>query len=329
MPNEFDIIATYFAPLASQNKASLGLLDDAAILDIPAESSLVITKDAITEGTHFFATDPVELLGRKLLRTNLSDLAAMGASPLGYLLALILPSTTPPDWFLQFTKGLKEDQDLFQIPLLGGDTVSHQGPLTLSITALGLVPKSKAITRSLAKPGDAIMVSGTIGDSMLGLMLLQKHLEITALLDKERDFLISRYHLPQPRTMLGQYLCGVASSAIDISDGLIQDLKHILSNSSIGAEINLDLIPYSEPAKSLISTNPSLSSRMITGGDDYELCFTIDETKLMLLQERLKHEETPITRIGTITTNKELKLFSHGKRVDTPVMNGYQHFRPT
>ncbi|MDF2781719.1 MAG: thiL, partial [Geminicoccaceae bacterium] len=264
---EFAFIAERLRPLAAGSPGALDLADDAALLDPPAGSELVLTKDAMVAGVHFLPDDPPGDIARKLLRVNLSDLAAMGAAPLGYLLALIRPKATAEDWLAEFCRGLAEDQATFGIGLLGGDTVSTPGPLALSLTALGHVPRGAALRRGGAKPGDDIWASGTLGDAALGLKVLQGELEAAPAVGAQ---LVERYRLPQPRLALGQTLRGLASAALDVSDGLLADLGHILETSAVGAEIHAAALPLSPAARAL----PGVREAALAGGDDYELLFT-------------------------------------------------------
>ncbi len=241
--DEFDLIEKYFKPLARGFPGSLNLTDDAAVFSIPAGCELVVTTDAISEGVHFIGDEAPELIARKLLRVNLSDLAAMGATPLCYFLAGMLPKTTEAHWVKRFAEGLAEDQKQFRINIAGGDTISTHGALSLSVTALGTVPKGKALRRSGAKPGDIIYVSGTLGDSALGLSC---HCEQSSACKTQDPFLINRYLLPEPRIALGQKLIGIANACMDISDGLVQDLGHICKASGVGATIHRDKLPLSE-----------------------------------------------------------------------------------
>jgi thiamine-monophosphate kinase len=316
--DEFTLIRTYFAPLAAGFRGSLNLTDDAAVLDIPAGNQLIATTDTIVEGVHFIGSEDPSMIAKKLLRVNLSDLAAMGATPYAYLLAGTLPKKVNVNWVKKFAKGLSEDQKLFGIALAGGDTTASFGPLTLTITALGLIPKCKALRRNGAKAGDDIYVSGTIGDSALGLLCLKKKLP--------RDrYLQLRYLLPQPRVALGEKLRGVANACIDISDGLMQDLGHICHTSKTCARLDRPMIPLSPPARKLIEKKSALWNAILSGGDDYELLFTAPKDKASAVAAISRNLKIPTTRIGSITTGKNIVVEDGGKIV-TPAKTGYKHF---
>src|ERR1700757_628253 len=233
--DEFERIRRFFAPLAGPG--GLRLLDDAALVGCRAGRNLVITADAIVAGVHYLPNDPPELVARKLLRVNLSDLAAMGARPLHYVLTTALPAELGPEWLARFAEGLGEDQRRYGIDLLGGDSVGTRGPAVLSLTAIGEVPAGQEIRRSGAQPGDLVWVSGTIGDAFLGLNLLRG--EYPELAPEHRAFLVRRFRLPEPRMELGSRLSGIAHAMIDISDGLLADLGHICETSQVAAVVEL------------------------------------------------------------------------------------------
>jgi thiamine-monophosphate kinase len=299
--NEFELIAHYFAPLAEGAPGAQGLLNDAAVFDSSAGDSLVVTLDAMVEGVHFLPEDPPELIGRKLLRVNLSDLAAMGALPRGYLLAAAFPKDIDEAWIGAFTAGLAEDQEAFGVMLYGGDTVSTPGPLTLSLTAFGEVPKGQALSRATARAGDDVYVSGTIGDGALGLDALRGGL--SALSEVERAALAVRYRLPEPRLALGRRLAesGLATAAIDVSDGLMADLGHIAAVSRVAAEIVAETVPLSQAGRAALASDPALLSALLTGGDDYELLFTAQPERAGDLAELARQLDLPLTRIGHVT----------------------------
>lgn len=317
---EFDLIATYFTPLAKGFPGSLHLNDDAALLSPPPGCELVVTTDAMGQGVHFIGTETPQHIAQKLLRTNLSDLAAMGATPLAYTLVLHLPRDTTEAWIQAFASGLRLDQVAYGIHLIGGDTVMTHGPLACSITAFGAAPKGQALKRSHAKPGDTIYVSGTLGDSALGLYLLQQPGE------PQDAFLANRYELPQPRTMLGAHLLGIANACMDISDGLLQDLGHICAASGIGAAIYQAQLPLSTAAKAVLTRHPELLSKIYADGDDYELLFTAPADRHSSIQDLSGSLSLAITAIGSITEGNEVVLYDDsGKAIATP-SKGFQHF---
>jgi thiamine-monophosphate kinase len=266
--SEDEIIARVFAPIAGA--AALGLKDDAALL-APEKAPLVVTTDMIVAGVHFFADDAPGLIAKKALRVNLSDLAAKGAEPAGFLLGLALPGDWTNDWLEAFAAGLAEDARAYGAPLIGGDTGATPGPLTISITALGRAPRF--VPRSGARPGDAIFVSGPIGDAALGLAVRRDPALARRLSEEARDHLIGRYLLPQPRLDLAPWLAANASAAMDISDGLAGDLAKLCRASSVSAVINLPDVPLSDAAREAILIDPALFETAITGGDDYEILF--------------------------------------------------------
>ena len=310
--DEFSFIARLLSPLATEPGA-FGLTDDAAALQVPAGHELIVTKDALVQGVHFIGDEPPADIARKALRVNLSDIAAMGAKPYGYMLALMLPKSIDEAWLSAFAAGLKADQaELFGITLIGGDTTSTTGPFSLSVTMFGLVPTGKALRRSGAKPGDAIYVSGTIGDAAIGLIIAR---DITCNLKAEtRAALCERYRLPQPRTALGQQLQGLATACMDISDGLMQDLSHICAASHVGAMIEWDRVPLSPAAT---ESKFAIPATVLAGGDDYELLFTAPANAKPL---------PGTTRIGTITDGTDVVVLdAQGEEIKLPY-KGYKHF---
>jgi thiamine-monophosphate kinase len=316
---EFAFIAERLRPLAAGTPGALALQDDAALLEPPAGAELVLTKDAMVAGVHFLPDDPPGDVARKLLRVNLSDLAAMGAAPLGYLLALARSQATSETWLAGFCQGLAEDQAEFEIGLLGGDTVATPGPLTLSLTAIGQVPKGTALLRSGARPGDEVWVSGTLGDAALGLEVLQGELELPA---AARAQLIGRYRLPEPRLALGQALRGIAHAAIDVSDGLLADLGHILETSSVGANLQAAALPLSAAARDL----PGAREAALAGGDDYELLFTAPPRRRAAIAALSRQLDLPLTRIGEIRAGTGLRVLDAAGQEIQVERAGWQHF---
>jgi thiamine-monophosphate kinase len=291
LPPEFALIARHFLPLAGPG--ALGLGDDAALLDPPPGRQIVIAADAMVAGVHFLPDDPPETIGRKLLRCNLSDLAAMGAAPLAYLLTASLPRDIAPDWLERFSAGLAADQAEFGLQVLGGDTTSTPGPVTLSLTILGQVVPGQALRRVGATPGQDIWVSGSIGDGTLGLAVLLGELPADA-----EGFLAGRYRLPRPRLGLGQALLGLATAAMDVSDGLVQDLGHLCRAAGCAAEIRAADVPLSPAAAALLAADSKLMTRILTGGDDYELLFAAPPEAAPEIGARAAAQGVTATRIG-------------------------------
>lgn len=319
---EFERIARFFAPLAGPG--ALGLVDDVALIDGPRGEQYVLTTDTIIEGIDYFADDPPFAVAQKLLRVNLSDLAAKGAAPFGYLLTVALPKTRGQSWLEGFAAGLAADQKAFGIVLLGGDSSATPGPPTLSATLIGRIAKGKAILRGGAREGDLVYVSGTFGDSALGLALRKG--EIGGLGGADRDYLLDRYRMPQPRLALGQKLVGIASAMIDVSDGLLADLGHLCDASSLGAEIRRPSIPASAAARAAIEANPRFNVAITGGGDDYELLFTAPPQAAGDVGAAMRVVGVAVTCIGKMVVGKGVKLLNRaGRRVEVG-STGYAHF---
>lgn len=322
MTNEFTLIQHYLQPLAS-NTGAYRLQNDAAVFSTPEGFDTVVTCDALTENVHFLPNTPSSLLAKKLLRVNLSDMAAMGGIPRYYLIAAVLPDSTGDDWWKDFCQSLQEEQTMFSVSLLGGDTVSHTGPLSLSLTLLGEAPQGEALRRDTAQVGDTIYVSGTIGDAALGLQLLQNTLSANP---EDAAFLTDRYHLPQPRLALGQALAHTVTCAMDISDGLVGDLQHICTASGIGATVYADRIPLSGAVSSLLQQNASLLETILTGGDDYELLFTAPPGMESAIAALSQKTNTPITAIGTIEAAPGVRASDAEGNPLTLQRTGFRHF---
>ena len=319
---EFERIRRFFAPLAGPG--GLGLVDDAALLDCTPGRRLVITADAIVAGVHYLPDDPPDLVARKLLRVNLSDLAAMGARPLHYVLTTALPAELGPEWLAGFAQGLAEDQRRYGIDLLGGDSVGTRGPAVLSLTAIGDVAAGQEIRRSGAQPGDLVWVSGTIGDASLGLDLLRG--AYPDLAPEPRDYLVRRFRLPEPRTELGPRLSGIAGAMIDVSDGLLADLAHICETSRVAAFVELDLLPLSPAARAITKGDPAIRARLAAAGDDYELLFAAPADAAETIATLSLRLGVPVTRIGRIDVGTGVRLLNADGHQIPLEATGYRHF---
>jgi thiamine-monophosphate kinase len=319
---EFERIARFFAPLAAPE--GLGLLDDVAIIPGPPGEQYVLKTDAIVEGVHFRSQDPADRVAQKLLRVNLSDLAGKGAEPVGYLLTTALPRDRGEAWLERFAEGLARDQKEFGIGLLGGDSVATAGPVTLSVAAVGRVRTGETVLRKGARPGDAVFVSGTLGDGVLGLNALRG--ELPELSSAERDFLADRYHLPRPRLQLGRRLVGTARAMMDVSDGLIADLGHICEASGVGAVVEAARLPLSPAARVAIGAKASRLMAALAGGDDYELLFTAPADAAAGIAAIARETGVPITAIGRIERGKGVQVIDEKGAPVALTGGGYRHF---
>ena len=296
--SEFDLIARLFAPMAGAG--ALGLLDDAALLAPAPGTELVLTKDALVEGVHFFADDPAASIARKALRVNLSDLAAKGARPVGFLLALGRGPRQDDAWLAEFAAGLAADSRAYAVPLFGGDTVKTAQAF-FSITAMGEVPTGRMVKRQGGAPGDLLYVSGTIGDAALGLRLrLDPAADWAKRLSPEhRDFLAERYLHPQPRGVLAPSLIAHASGAMDISDGLIGDCDKLAAR--LGRRMEIEAVPLSPAARAAIALEPALLDVALTGGDDYEILAAVPPEKAGAFEAGALHSGVPVAKIGILS----------------------------
>ena len=319
LPREFALIARHFRPLAGDG--ALDLSDDAALLTPPAGQQLVLAADALVEGVHFLPDDPPGMIARKLLRVNLSDLAAMGAAPLGYLMTTAFTRGTPDAWIADFVAGLAEDQQRFGLAVLGGDTVATPGPACFSLTIIGTVPPGKALHRRGARIGDEIWVSGSIGDAALGLRVLQGKLPGDA-----EGFLAQRYHLPEPRLALGQALRGVARAAMDVSDGLVQDLGHLCRAAGCGAEISAAALPLSAAASATLARDAAYLPLLLTGGDDYELLFAAAPEDADAVQAAGIKAGVPVARLGRFVAGDGGVVRDGSGAAITLPQGGWSHF---
>ncbi|MEI7073517.1 thiamine-phosphate kinase [Pectobacterium versatile] len=318
---EFDLIARYFNRVRSSRRdVELGIGDDCALLTVADKQMLAVSTDTLVSGVHFLPDiDPADL-GYKSLAVNLSDLAAMGADPAWLSLAITLPKSNS-QWLSAYSDSLFELLDYYGMQLVGGDTT--RGPLSLTLTIHGLVPAGRALTRRGARIGDWIYVTGSLGDSAAGLAILQNTLHVDD--EETRQRLLQRHLRPQPRILQGQALRDLASSAIDLSDGLISDLQHILKASECGARINLDAIPQSDWLRGCVGEEQALRWAL-SGGEDYELCFTVPEINRGALELALGHLGADYTCIGQIGPSSEgLRFFRDNKATELN-WKGYDHF---
>lgn len=324
-PGEFEIIDEIFAPLAANAPGAYGLKDDAALFQPSPGYETVLTADAMISGVHFLPADPPESIAKKLLRVNLSDLAAKGAEARGYLLVTAWPPEIEMAWIRRFAEGLAADQAEFGVSLWGGDTVRTPGPMTLSLTAIGEVPEGEAIRRGGAKLGDGIYVTGTLGDAALGLKLLQGELE--GLAEEYAAFVAARYREPLPRLTFGQRLPGIAHAALDVSDGLMADLGHICSASGTGARIEFERLPLSPAGRAALAIRPEWAELAATGGDDYEILFTAAPGSAGRIEAVAAETGVQATRIGTVVRAGEgVSAVDAGGSAIPLKQLGYRHF---
>ncbi len=323
---EDGLIARYFKPLAT-DPGALGLVDDAAILQAGGDD-IVVTSDAIVEGVHFLPDDPPDSIARKALRVNLSDLAAKGAVPAGFVLTLAL-RTQDDGWLAPFARALGEDASLFGCPLLGGDTVSTPGPVMISITAFGRVVPGKMVRRSGAKPGDRIVVTGTIGDAALGLDILKGGAVATSLAQDAvaSQMLVGRYRVPQPRNALALAVRDHASAAMDVSDGLAGDLAKLCAASQVSAVIDSKSVPLSAAAATLLARGTVGIEAIVSGGDDYEILCAIPEAGFAAFAQAAQLAGMAVTSIGTVIAGTSVPRFldAQGREIALKRLS-YSHF---
>ena len=323
---EDSLIARYFRPLAT-DPGAFGLGDDAAVLSALGDD-IVVTTDAIVEGVHFLSADPPDTIARKALRVNLSDLAAKGTTPAGFVLTLAL-SSTEDAWLAPFARGLGEDISLFGCPLLGGDTVSTPGPRMISITAFGRIPVGKTVHRSGARPGDRVMVTGTIGDAALGLAVLKGGAVATALADDAvaKEMVVGRYRVPQPRNALAKAIRDHAHAAMDVSDGLAGDLAKLCAASGVSAVIEAASIPLSAAASGLLARGIVGVEAIVSGGDDYEILCAIPQAGLEAFKQAAQTAGVAVAVIGKVVegASSPRLLDKQGKEIALPRLS-YSHF---
>lgn len=331
-PGEFELIRRYFAPLAT-DPGSLGLTDDAAVMTPEPGHDLVLTKDMLAADVHFFAGDAPEAIAAKALRVNLSDLAAKGARPRGYLMGLALASDWTAGWLERFCKGLAADQAAYDVHLFGGDTIRSGNGLQVSITAIGSVPAGRAVRRSGARSGDRVFVTGTIGDAAVGLKArLDPDFCRARGFDRyEEAHVLDRYLLPRPRVRIADLLAGEASAALDVSDGLIADCTHLATASGVEITLHLDKVPLSSALARLRSTAPEDFGACLNGGDDYEILACVPEASTAGFSARAAALGCPVTEIGTVdgpagADTPPVRILEAGRPADGLSALGFRHF---
>jgi len=320
------LIARYFAPLAT-HPGAFGLIDDAAAIAPPPGCDLVLKTDGVIAGVHFFTDDPPGTIGRKALRMNLSDLAAKGARPLGFIMSVALPAQIDEAWLAGFVAGLGEDAKLYDCPLLGGDTDRTPGPISVSVSAFGAVPHGTMVRRSTAKVGDCLVVTGTIGDAALGVRLRKDRnlAQRWHLTEAMQAHLKQRYQLPQPRNVLAEAVLRQAAAAMDVSDGLMGDLAKLCRASGVAAEVDVAHVPLSDAARAAVAADPDALEAALTGGDDYEILLTLAPDKLAAFRADAEKAGVAMTEIGRITAGQGARFLRDGKPL-VFARPSYSHF---
>jgi len=327
MPSGEERIIDLFRPLA-RHPGAFGLIDDCAAVTPPPGTDLVLKADAIVGTVHFFADDPAGDVARKALRVNLSDLAAKGAKPIGFLLSLALPGNVGMEWIAAFARGLGQDAENYGCPLLGGDTDRTPGPVVVSIALFGSVPTGTMVKRGGAKVGDRVVVSGTIGDAALGVRLCQDASLATRwrLSKVQAKHLTSRYRLPQPRNAAAEAVRQFANAGMDVSDGLAGDLDKMCRASGASATIHAERVPLSDAARAAMAADPSLIEPILTGGDDYEILATVEDAKLEPLRQAAAAAGVTFTEIGRIAGGEGTRFLDGDGKVLAFKQASYSHF---
>ncbi|AOT07327.1 thiamine-phosphate kinase [Pseudoalteromonas luteoviolacea] len=318
---EFELINHYFKGRGiTRRDVAVGIGDDCAVVDIPENCQLAVTTDTLVEGVHFFSDIPARALGHRVLAVNLSDLAAMGAEPTWISIGLTLPNVDMA-WLEEFTEGLHEIAEYYNVQLIGGDTT--QGPLTITICAKGIIPKGKSLTRSGANVGDWIYITGPVGDAALAIESRKRGIELSS---EQHKRVVEKLHYPKPHVAAGQVLRGLATSCIDISDGLLADLQHIVDRSMVGADIDIDKVPISDDLRALEDT--ALREMLsLSYGDDYQLLFTVNDNNRSAVEARLMQYGVEATCIGQVTnTLGSVELYKDGEKYSIKEQAGYEHF---
>jgi thiamine-monophosphate kinase len=327
LTSEERLIARHFKPLA-RHPGAFGLLDDAAVLAPPPDHELVLKTDAIVGGVHFFADDPADTVARKALRVNLSDLAAKGAKPAGFLLSLVIPKTISGKWLRAFARGLDADAKKYDCPLFGGDTDRTPGPVTIAIAAFGILPRATMVRRAGAHTGDRVIVTGTIGDAALGLLLRKRggaarRWKLNTTMERH---LHARYLLPQPRNALADALRQYASAAMDVSDGLAGDLAKLCRASGVAAEVEIARVPLSKAARAALNAAPELIESILTGGDDFEIVATIPPAKLVAFRAAARAARVRVSEIGCVVAGRGARFRDADGRLLRFAHPSYSHF---
>jgi thiamine-monophosphate kinase len=322
--SEFDVIAKYLKPLAASAPGAFALSDDAAVLpDLPSGHAYVVTKDALAAGVHMRSDESPADMARKALRVNLSDLAAMGARPIGLFMALCLGADTDESFVQAFCTGLGADLKTFDVALMGGDIIRQPGPFIVSITAFGHAPRDRMLRRSGAQIGDTLWITGTIGDAALGLRAATG--QLSGLKTADQEYLVDRYCIPQPRTKLGVRLIGLAHACIDVSDGLVADVGHICAGSALGCVIQSEKVPVSPAVRAVLAQNSDVLVDILTGGDDYELAFAAPERAAEQIRHLAAAASIQISSIGTFVSGHDVEVRDrNGDRIPIP-SGGYRH----
>ena len=325
---EFDIINTFFAPLSKGFEGAYNLSDDCAYYSHSAKTQTVINTDTIVAGVHFFPDDDPSSIAYKALAVNLSDLAAKAATPRGYLLSISLTKNISIEWLKAFSEGLQRVQEKFQLSLIGGDTVSTSGPLTISITMLGETDSTRKLLRSNAQGKDSLYVTGTIGDSYLGLQLIKSKNCFDFLSSSQKEFLIDRYLHPRPRLEFKNILVEYVNASIDISDGLLIDIQKLTKTSGLGGELWVDRVPLSSAADTVVKNDPAMLSNILSGGDDYELLFTVSNKNLNDFEESIKASGLKVEKIGILNSTGTIQFqLQDGTSMRGISVEGYDHFK--
>jgi thiamine-monophosphate kinase len=324
--NEDRLIARYFKPIA-RHPGALALTDDVAALTPPPGHDLVVTVDAIVGGVHFFSRDPADAVAHKALRVNLSDLAAKGAKPAGFLLSLALPKSIGDGWLRAFARGLGSDAGQYGCPLLGGDTVHTPGPMTISVAAFGTLPSGTMVRRAGARVGDHVLVTGTIGDAALGLKLRQSRQATRWKLSPHgRNHLTRRYLVPEPRNALASAVRKFATAAMDVSDGLAGDLGKLCRASGVAAVVDVTRVPLSAAARTALQAERKLIEILLSGGDDYEIVCTVRPAKLSAFQAAARAVGVPVTDIGRVVRGSGASFRGPDGRLLTFARASFSHF---